>query len=119
MVLFFHKETSDWDIPLEDGTDDDTYLSILKEALPALLQRTDPQLTFYLSGVDILDSDQFGKLKVSPAGCRQRDEMVFTALRNKGIPCVTAMGGGYSADIRVIVEAHCQTFRMAKDIYSL
>jgi len=115
----FHKETSDWDIPLEDGTGDDSYLSMLKEALPILLQRTNPQLVFYLSGVDILASDQFGKLKISLAGCRKRDEIVFTALQQKNIPCVAAMGGGYSQDIRVIVEAHCQTFRTAKDVYEL
>jgi len=115
----FHKETSDWDIPLEDGTDDDTYLSGLRYALPALLERVQPQLVFYLSGVDILVTDQFGKLKVTPEGCRKRDEMVFTALKDKGIPCVTAMGGGYSKDIRVIVDAHCQTFRTVKDIYDL
>ncbi len=115
----FHKETSDWDIPLEDGADDKSYLSLLQDALPVLLQRTDPQLVFYLSGVDILATDQFGKLQVSPEGCRKRDEMVFTTLRQKDIPCVVAMGGGYSADIRVIVEAHCNTFRMAKEIYGL
>jgi hypothetical protein len=45
--------------------------------------------------------------------------MVFTALREKGIPCVVAMGGGYSADIKVIVDAHCQTFRTAKELYGL
>jgi len=115
----FHKERSDMDLPLEDGTDDPTYLSALKDALPALLQRTDPQLVFYLSGVDILASDQFGKLKVSMKGCGERDRMVFTALKEKNIPCVTAMGGGYSADLRIIVEAHCQTFRLAKEIYGL
>ncbi|HVW59471.1 MAG TPA: histone deacetylase [Puia sp.] len=115
----FHKETSDRDIPLEDGTGDDVYLSVLRENLPVLIDRVRPQLVFYLSGVDILASDQFGKLKVSLAGCRKRDEMVFTALQSKGIPCVVAMGGGYSADIRVIVEAHCQTFKTAKEVYGL
>lgn len=115
----FHKEKSDWDIPLEDGTGDEVYLSVLRESLPVLIDQVRPQLVFYLSGVDILASDQFGKLKVSPAGCRKRDEMVFTALQNKGIPCVVAMGGGYSADIRIIVEAHCQTFKTAKEVYGL
>ncbi|HEY4207385.1 MAG TPA: histone deacetylase [Puia sp.] len=115
----FHKEVSDWDLPLEDGTDDNTYLSALRNALPALLQQADPQLVFYLSGVDVLSSDQFGKLKVSMKGCGERDKMVFTALREKNIPCVVAMGGGYSADLRIIVEAHCQTFRLAKEIYEL
>ena len=115
----FFKETSDWDIPLDDGTDDDTYLAILKNSLPSLLEKARPQLVFFLSGVDILNTDQFGKLKVSPAGCRERDRMVFTALQEKGIPCVVAMGGGYSSDLRVIVDAHCQTFRKAKEVYRL
>lgn len=115
----FHKETSDWDIPLEDGTDDEAYLSVLRKNLPVLMDRVRPQLVFYLSGVDILASDQFGKLQISLAGCRKRDETVFTALHNHDIPCVVAMGGGYSKDIRVIVEAHCNTFRMAKEIYGL
>lgn len=115
----FHKETSDLDLPLEDGTDDDAYLSALEHTLPTLLQQTDPQLVFYLSGVDILASDQFGKLKISMKGCGERDRMVFTALKEKNIPCVTAMGGGYSADLRIIVDAHCQTFRLAKEIYGL
>jgi len=115
----FHKETSDKDLPLEDGTDDDTYLSALKDSLPTLLKRTNPQIVFYLSGVDILASDQFGKLKVSMKGCGERDKMVFTALKEKNIPCVVAMGGGYSTDLRIIVEAHCQTFRLAKEMYGL
>lgn len=115
----FHKETSDADLPLEDGTDDNTYLSVLNDALPALLKKTNPQIVFYLSGVDILASDQFGKLKVSMAGCGKRDKTVFTALKEKNIPCVVAMGGGYSADVRIIVEAHCQTFRLAKEVYGL
>jgi len=27
------------------------------------------------------------------------------------------MGGGYSADIRDIVDAHCNTYRLAHDLY--
>jgi len=114
----FHKEVSDWDIPLEDGTGDEIYLSLLRESLPVLLDKVRPDFVFFLSGVDILDTDQFGKLKVTPAGCRQRDELVFSALYKKGIPCVVAMGGGYSKDIRIIVDAHCNTFKAAKEVYS-
>ena len=29
------------------------------------------------------------------------------------------MGGGYSPDLRTIVEAHCDTFRIARDLYGL
>jgi len=29
------------------------------------------------------------------------------------------MGGGYSPDIRDIVEAHCNTYKIAKDVFEL
>jgi acetoin utilization deacetylase AcuC-like enzyme len=115
----FRKEKSDLDIPLKDGTDDDTYLSLLNTYLPKLIREVKPDFAFFLSGVDILATDKFGKLKVTMNGCRQRDEIVFTALQKNHIPCTVAMGGGYSADVKIIVEAHCNTFRMAKDIYRL
>ncbi|MCW3463378.1 histone deacetylase family protein [Chitinophaga nivalis] len=113
----FHKETSDWDIPLPDGMTTDAYLVELTAALPVLIDRVKPDLVFYLSGVDILDSDKFGKLKVTAAGCRQRDELVFQALQQRGIPCAVAMGGGYATHIKDIVNAHCNTFRAGMDIY--
>jgi acetoin utilization deacetylase AcuC-like enzyme len=115
----FHKEKSDLDIGLNDGTDDKLYLSLLQSTLHTLIEQVQPDFAFYLSGVDILSTDKFGKLKVSMEGCKQRDEMVFSQLKKKGLPCVVAMGGGYSPDIKTIVEAHCNTFRVAKDIYSL
>jgi acetoin utilization deacetylase AcuC-like enzyme len=90
---------------------------LLENALPTLINQVQPDLVFYLSGVDILETDKFGKLKVTPQGCRQRDEMVFSLLQQHGIPCAVAMGGGYSANIKDIVNAHCNTFRAAAEIY--
>jgi acetoin utilization deacetylase AcuC-like enzyme len=115
----FHKEKSDLDIPLKDGIADKEYLDLLKATLPKLLQEVRPDFAFYLSGVDILNTDRYGKLKVSPQGCIQRDEFVFTTLQQHGVPCAVAMGGGYSADVKIIIEAHCNTFRVAQDIYGV
>lgn len=115
----FRKETSDLDIPLPDGIQDDAYLDLLRVHLRTLLKTVNPDFAFYLSGVDILDTDKFGKLKVTLEGSRKRDEFVFESLHNEGIPCAVSMGGGYSPDVKVIVEAHCQTFRTAKEIYRL
>jgi acetoin utilization deacetylase AcuC-like enzyme len=84
-----------------------------------LIREFDPDFAFYLSGVDVLASDKFGKLKLSLAGCKERDRLVFAELRTAGIPCTVAMGGGYSADIRVITDAHCNTFKLAREMYSL
>lgn len=113
----FHKEKSDLDIPLKDGTDDSIYLNLLKTVLPKLIKEIKPDFAFFLSGVDILDTDRYGKLKVSPEGCRQRDEFVFKTLKEQLIPCTVSMGGGYSADVKIITAAHCNTFRTALKVY--
>lgn len=115
----FRKEKSDLDIPLKDGTTDNEYLHLLRQHLHQLINKVKPDFAFYLSGVDVLETDKFGKLKVTMNGCKQRDEIVFSYLQKQQIPCVVAMGGGYSADIRQIVEAHCNSFRVAKDVYLL
>jgi acetoin utilization deacetylase AcuC-like enzyme len=113
----FHKETSDLDIPLADGTDGPTYLSILGDVLPKIFKDVKPDFVFYLSGVDILSTDKLGKLSVSLEDCKQRDRMVFQQAKSLDIPVVVALGGGYSPDIKVIVDAHCNTFRLAMDIF--
>jgi acetoin utilization deacetylase AcuC-like enzyme len=115
----FHKEKSDLDIPLPVGTTDEAYLSTLSHYLNKILDEINPDFAFYLSGVDILETDKFGKLKVTMQGCKKRDEYVFQSLRNRNIPCAVSMGGGYSPDYMTIVEAHCQTFRLAKEVYEL
>jgi len=113
----FRKEKSDLDIGLADGTNGELYLSILEDTLPKLMRLVKPDLVFYLSGVDILETDKFGKLKVSLAECNRRDEFVLSSCKKNKIPVVVALGGGYSPDVKTIVEAHCNTFRLAADLY--
>ena len=115
----FRKEKSDYDIGLKDGTGDQAYLQIVGETLQKVMESTKPDFAFYLSGVDVLATDKFGKLKLSMNGCMKRDEIVFKQLKEAKIPCAVAMGGGYSEDIKIIVEAHCNTFRIAKSIYQI
>lgn len=113
----FKKETSDLDIALPDGTGDDEYHSILEEILPKLIATVQPDFIFYLSGVDILGTDKLGKLNCSLEGCKRRDEMVLKLFHKQSIPVQCSMGGGYSPDIKTIIEAHTNTYRVAKDLY--
>lgn len=110
----FRKEKSDWDIALEDNTSDDTYLRLLEELLPSLWKKVAPDFVFYLSGVDVLASDKLGRLGLSIAGCKQRDKIVLEFFWNKNVPLMCSMGGGYSPEIKHIVEAHANTYRIAK-----
>lgn len=113
----FHKEKSDLDIELEDGTDDATYLKILSETLPQLIDEVQPEFIFFQSGVDVIATDQLGKLKLSIKGCKERDRMVLEMAHQNKIPLVASMGGGYSVKIKDIVEAHANTYRLAQEIF--
>ncbi|TRZ46425.1 histone deacetylase [Robertkochia solimangrovi] len=113
----FKKEQSDLDIELSDNTGDEEYLKILQSILPGLLETIEPDFIFYLCGVDVIASDKLGKLGLSIDGCRQRDAYVLETCRDYGIPVQCSMGGGYSPDIKVIIEAHSNTFRLAQSLY--
>jgi|TARA_B110000483_G_scaffold28834_1_gene34967 acetoin utilization deacetylase AcuC-like enzyme len=113
----FHKEQSDLDIALEDDCNDLDFLRILKKTLPDLIAKTRPDFIFYLCGVDVLKTDKLGRLGLTIAGCKQRDVFVLELCKKNNIPVQCSMGGGYSKEIRVIVDAHANTFRAAKHIF--
>lgn len=113
----FKKENSDWDIALEDDTGDEVYLNLLNDTLPRLFEKADPDFVFYLSGVDVVDTDRLGRLGLSIEGCKKRDEQVLKFCHKRSLPLQCSMGGGYSKDIKLIIEAHANTFRLAQQIY--
>lgn len=114
----FRKEKSDLDVPLNDGTGDEEYLSLLEANMNKAFIRANPDFVFFLAGVDVLSTDKLGKLSLSKQACKDRDKMVLQACKNKGIPVQVSMGGGYSTDIKDIVDAHCNTYRIAFDLFS-
>ncbi|MBA3985310.1 MAG: histone deacetylase [Flavobacteriales bacterium] len=113
----FQKEKSDLDIALPDGTGDAEYLKLLKETLPKLIEEQQPDFIYYLCGVDILAGDKLGRLSCTLEGCKERDRFVLQACKDGNIPVMCSMGGGYSPDIKIIVEAHANTYRLAQEIY--
>lgn len=111
------KESSDLDIGLADGTDDATYMSILDLNLKRIMDLEQPDFILYQSGVDVLETDQLGRLSLTLAGVHARDRLVLSTARAQGIPIMCCMGGGYSKRIRDIVDAHAQVFRLAQDLF--
>ncbi len=111
------KEQSDLDIGLPDKTEDGPYLKVLRDTLPRLLDEVEPDMVFYLSGVDVLASDKLGRLSMSRAGCKTRDEIVLELCKRHDLPVAVSMGGGYSERIIDIVEAHANTFRVAQQVF--
>jgi len=113
----FFKEASDLDIPLPDYIQDKEYLTLLNKSISRLFEDVKPDHVFYQSGVDILATDKMGKLSISREGCKERDRVVLRNCKNTRIPLTISLGGGYSEKLTDIVEAHCNTFRLAQELY--
>ena len=100
------KARSDLDVALPSGTGDEPYLDALRGAIATAFARARPQFVFYLSGADAFVGDRFGRLSLSKAGLRRRDELVLGELRRRGLPHVTVMGGGYGKEIADSVDVY-------------
>lgn len=110
------KQTSTLDIELADKTGDGEYLETLEHALSRVILH-DPDVIFYLAGADPYEKDKLGRLGLTIDGLRRRDEMVLRFARDRGVPIVTTMSGGYAADIDDTVEIHSNTIRAVKEVY--
>jgi acetoin utilization deacetylase AcuC-like enzyme len=107
------KEQSTLDLHLPNGVGDEEYLTILERHLSQILDGFRPEMVFYQAGVDPYERDQLGKLKLTIDGLRRRDQFVLESCRQRRLPVVTTMGGGYANPIGATVEAHCNTVRVA------
>ena len=107
-----HKASSDLDVELPDGCDDEVYLQALHSALQTVWTRlapAPPGLVFYLAGADPHEGDRLGRLKLTFDGLAERDRLVFDALRERHLPVAVSMAGGYGADIDTTVAVHLRT----------
>ena len=113
-----HKEMSDLDIALPTGIDDEGYLIVLSKNLKELMINVNPDFIFFQAGVDVMAGDRLGKMNLTKEGVKRRDQLVIELCRSYNVPLVITMGGGYSEKLKDLVEAHCNTFRMAAKYYS-
>jgi acetoin utilization deacetylase AcuC-like enzyme len=111
----FRKQRSMLDVELPDECGDEAYLAALAPALRQVWG-FGAQLILFQSGVDGLLTDRLGRLRLTLPGLLERDRMVITQTRERGLPLVITLGGGYSEPITNTVAAHAQTFLMAADI---
>ena len=110
------KLRSSLDVELSDGTADDEYLATLARNLPRVFAQR-PDIVFYLGGADPFVGDRLGRLALTVAGLRARDEVVLRECRARAVPVATVMSGGYAEDINDTVEIHCNTIRAAKCVF--
>lgn len=112
-----HKQDSDLDIPLEDGTEDQAYLEALQTGLEIAAGRIKADLAVYLAGADPYRSDRYGRLSLTKQGLIERDRKVLAFCRQHRIRVAVTMAGGYARDINDTVDIHLETVRIFMNAY--
>jgi acetoin utilization deacetylase AcuC-like enzyme len=105
----FQRVPSDLDVDLASGTGDERYLHALDEALDFALPRARPDVAFYLAGADPWEGDRLGRLALTKAGLRARDELVLDRLAGAGVRVCVVLAGGYADDLRDTVDINAAT----------
>ena len=109
----YHKEISDLDVELEDGTDDAAYLAALGIGLDGSMQKFKADLVIYLAGADPYIDDRFGRISLTKEGLAKRDRLVFQHLHQAGLPVAITMAGGYARKVQDAVDINFQTIQSA------
>ncbi len=103
------KVPSRLDVGLDDCTGDEVYLAALQQGLTQAIREAGAELVIYLAGADPFEGDRLGRLKLTKAGLKARDRMVFDACETAGLPTAIAMAGGYAPRVEDIVDIQFAT----------
>ena len=107
------KMRSTLDVGLADGLGDEDYLALLEQHLDAIFTGFTPDLVFYLAGVDPVQGDRYGRLRLSEQGLRRRERCVLEACRSRDRPAVITIAGGYARTPERTAELHSIVFEEA------
>ncbi len=114
----FEKPPSSLDVPLDDETDDQTYLDTLTTYLPDTLDAVAPDLVFYLGGIDVMAEDRFGRIALTREGLHARDHYVLEQVHKRNLPVVLLLSGGYADTPEETADLHAIMHREAARVFS-
>lgn len=86
----------DFNYPVPAGITDEPYLSLVSTYVPQALDQVQPNLIIYNAGTDIFGEDPLGRMRISEQGIIKRDELVFTYAKERNIPILMVLSGGYT-----------------------
>jgi acetoin utilization deacetylase AcuC-like enzyme len=113
------KVPSTLDVEVPDGAGDDEYLAALNQGLSQLFADLRVDIAFYLASADPYAGDRFGRLELTKAGLAERDRRVFAHVREKRLPLVITMAGGYAERLEDIAEIQAMTIAIADELWRL
>lgn len=113
----FRKPPSTVDVGLDDDADDAAYMDALTTHLPPVLNRTRPDLVFYLGGIDVVAGDRYGRMALTREGLHDRDGYVLEQLHGRDWPVVLLLSGGYAETPAATADLHAVMHREAARVF--
>jgi histone deacetylase 11 len=89
------KTPEEMAVPLASDITGPEYLDLLATRLDAALERLRPEFIIYNAGSDVLITDPLTGLHLTDAELVERDLLVVTTARERGIPLAMLLSGGY------------------------
>jgi acetoin utilization deacetylase AcuC-like enzyme len=111
----FVRVPGDIDVDVPDRTGDDGYLALLDNTLARLDARGPFDLAFLLCGADPWEGDRLGRLSLTEAGLEERDCRAITWIRDRSIPLVVTLAGGYGEPLETTADIHARSVAMAAE----
>lgn len=106
-----------WSVAVPNGATGDQYLSLVEAHASAAIERAKPDAILYQAGADPYREDPYSPLLVGLEDLYQRDLMIFSMAKKKGIPIAYVLAGGYTKEIEKIVAVHVNTYRAARETF--
>lgn len=109
------KHAGSMDVELPRYAPAGMFFERLEATLPETVERAEPDVAFYIAGVDVHAEDRFGQMMLSTADMRRREEYTLNLLRGWQIPTVVVYGGGYHKTPGMTAKLHVQTIEVASE----
>jgi histone deacetylase 11 len=92
------KEPEDYPLPVGPGLTGGEYLGIVRDTLPGALDTARPDLVVYNAGSDLFVGDPLAHHRLTASDLAERDLLIATEVRGRGVPLAMVLSGGYSSE---------------------
>jgi acetoin utilization deacetylase AcuC-like enzyme len=82
-----------------------------------LIDQYKPGLVIYQAGADAWNLDPYESGYLSMTGLKYRDEGVFKACKQAGVPVAWNLAGGYSDPMQLTIDIHLQTLAVSDRVF--
>lgn len=107
------KHPGSMDVELPRYAASGMFFDRLLATLPEAVQQAEPDVAYFIAGVDVHENDRFGQMTLSTRQMRDREQYTIDLLRDHSIPTVIVYGGGYNRTEGMTAKLHVQTIEVA------